>query len=74
MITRKGSDMLSPPIGLSPKRYLLCSRENANRVASRLFDTRMGHVSIVRTTNPLQPFRVLKTPSRDDQVEVEIVS
>ncbi len=58
----------------SPKRYLLCSRENAHRVASQLFDAQSGRVSIVRTGNPLQPFCVSTSPSRDAHVEVEIVS
>ncbi|MDR7103885.1 hypothetical protein [Croceicoccus sp. BE223] len=64
--------VLSP--GFSPKRLLLCSRENANRVASRLFDERPGRVSIVRTANPLQPFRVCTTTVAGDHVEVEMVS
>ncbi|PBN42967.1 hypothetical protein [Sphingobium sp. D43FB] len=63
---------LSPD--LSSKRYILCSRENAHRVASRLFDAQSGRVSIVRTGNPLQPFCVSTSPSRDAHVEVEIVS
>ncbi|WP_197672743.1 hypothetical protein [Sphingobium sp. TKS] len=36
---------------LSPKRQLLCSRENALRVASRIFDHSQGKVSILRTTD-----------------------
>jgi len=66
--------MFAIPAGLSPKRYLLCSRENADRVADRLFNSRPGRVSIVRTTNPLQPFCVSTSPALDDLVEVEIVS
>ena len=58
---------------LSPKR-LLCSRENAHRVASRLFDERPGRISIVRTTNPMQPFRVCAFPAYGERVEVEMVS
>jgi hypothetical protein len=61
-------------LGLSPKRLLLCSRENANRVALRLFDERSEPLSIVRTANPLQPFRVCTKPSAADLVEVELVS
>lgn len=57
---------------LSPKRLQLCSRENANRVASRLFDERPGRVSIVRTGDPLQPFRVSTAPAADDHIEVEM--
>lgn len=66
--------MLANPIVLSPKRFLLCSRENANRVADRLFDSRPGRVSVVRTSNPLQPFCVSTSPAVGDLVEVEIVS
>jgi len=66
--------MPAQPDSLSPKRNLLCSRENAHRVASQLFDARPGRVSIVRTGNPLQPFCVSTSPSRGDHVEVEIVS
>ena len=66
--------MLSLFAHLSPKRYLLCSRENAHRVASQLFDAQSGRVSIVRTGNPLQPFCVSTSPACDAHVEVEIVS
>lgn len=66
--------MLASATYLSPKRFLLCSRENAHRVASRLFDAQSGRVSIVRTGDPLQPFCVSTSPSRDAKVEVEIVS
>lgn len=65
--------MLDLSTGLSPKRLLLCSRENANRVASRLFDERPGRVSIMRTTNPIQPFRVCTWPACGERVEVEMV-
>ena len=43
---------------LSPKRQQLCSRENAVRVACRIFDGQRQRVSIVRTEDPLQPYRV----------------
>lgn len=59
---------------LSPKRLLLCSRENANRVASRIFDESPGRISIVRTNNPMQPFRVCTLPAFGERVEVEMVS
>jgi hypothetical protein len=59
---------------LSPKRRQLCSRENASRVASRLFDQRPGRVTVVKTGNPLQPFRVCSTPALGDRVELEMVS
>ena len=66
--------MFAPDPGLSPKRLLLCSRENAQRVATRLFDLQPGRVSIVRTGNPLQPFRVCTMPCRGERVEVEMVA
>lgn len=66
--------MFAPAPWLSPKRFLLCSRENAHRVASQLFDAQPGRVSIIRTGNPLQPFHVSTAPSLDADIEVEIVS
>jgi hypothetical protein len=66
--------MLLQYSGLSPKRRQLCSRENASRVASRLFDQRPGRIAVVKTGNPLQPFRVCSTPAHSDQVELEMVS
>lgn len=59
---------------LSPKRYQLCSRENAQRVALRLFDAEARRVSIVRTGDPLQPFCVSTSPSVDAFVEVEVMA
>ena len=58
----------------SEKRDLLCSRENAERVAARIFSPDSGPISVVRTRNPLQPFRVSLRPARDEQVEVVMVS
>lgn len=58
----------------SEKRDRLCSRENAERVAARIFSPESGPISVVRTRNPLQPFRVSFTPARDELVEVVMVS
>lgn len=66
--------MFAPAPWLSPKRYVVCSGGNAQRVATRLFDAHPGRVSIIRTGDPLQPFHVSTAPSRDAHVEVEIVS
>ena len=66
--------MLAQYPGLSPKRRQLCSRENASRVASRLFDLRPGRIAVVKTGDPLQPFRVCLTPSASDEVALEMVS
>ncbi|HEX7782671.1 MAG TPA: hypothetical protein VF509_07670 [Sphingobium sp.] len=41
-------------------------------MAGRVFDERPGRVSIVRTGDPLQPFRVSTAPAADDHIEVEM--
>ena len=66
--------MLKSQSALSPKRASLCSRDHALRVAERLFDTQGRKVSIIRTNDPLQPFRVSTTPRFNDHVEVEMVA
>ncbi|CAH0356293.1 hypothetical protein [Sphingobium sp. CECT 9361] len=63
-----------PAAPISPKRDILCSRENALRVASRIFYAQTRPVSIIRTCDPLQPFRVSTSPGRDENVVVEMVS
>lgn len=55
-------------VALSPKRGMLCSRENAIRVADRLLDELDGAVAVLRTTDPLQPFRVCGDPATDGEV------
>lgn len=52
----------------SPKRDVLCSRQNAIRVAGRLQDQSDGAVSVVRTTQPLQPYRVSADPDAREEV------
>ncbi len=59
---------------ISPKRRALCSRENAERIASRIFDQGFCPVSVIRTGDALQPFRVSTAPSQDDHVELQMVS
>jgi hypothetical protein len=55
----------------SPTRDRLCNRANAERVAARMFDATGSNIAIVRTDNPIQPFRVL--PSREaDYADVEL--
>jgi hypothetical protein len=66
--------MFAPIANLSPKRRLLCSRDNAHRVASRISCRHLGCVSVIRTCDPLQPFRVTTAPARGDNVELVIVS
>ena len=52
----------------SPKRWRLCSIENANRVATRVAEHIATDTAVVKTGNPLQPFRVVlaskATPGR----------
>lgn len=57
----------------SPKRLRLCSREHADRIAGRLFEQTRRSVSVVRTGNALQPFRVVPTAeAADAAVELQI--
>jgi hypothetical protein len=51
------------PEPFSRLRTLLCSRENADRVATRVCEETMEPVAVLRTGSRLQPFRVM--PSRD---------
>ena len=68
----------------SHKRGRLCSIENANRVATRVAEHIATDTAVVKTGNPLQPFRVVlaskaapgRTVSRvvtcnDDEPEVQ---
>ena len=43
----------------SAKRAKLCSIENANRVATQVADRILSDTAVVKTGNPLQPFRVV---------------
>ena len=61
-------------LGLSPKRQQLCSRENAMRVAGRIFDDYPTRVSILHTGDPLQPFRVSTDPSSRGHIVLEMVA
>ncbi|WP_337847822.1 hypothetical protein [Sphingomonas sp.] len=61
-------------LGLSSKRQQLCSRENAMRVAGRIFDDHPKRVSILHTGDPLQPFRVSTDPSSHDHIVLEMVA
>lgn len=64
---------LPSPERISPKRRLLCSRENALRMAGRCFDAEMKPVSVICTGDPLQPYRVSLAPCQDDHVVLEMV-
>jgi hypothetical protein len=59
---------------LSPRRGLLCRRENAQRVAAQIFANHGEPVSILRTGNPFQPYRIQAGAKFDDTVEVVLVS
>lgn len=49
-----------PPIGLSPKRAVLCSAVHAYRVARRMVGAGIA-VTVVPTLDPIQPWRVIET-------------
>ena len=51
------TDPVSPK--RSAKRAKLCSIENANRVATQVADRILSDTAVVKTGNPLQPFRVV---------------
>lgn len=62
-----------PAAPSSPVRVRLCSRENALRVAERLFERDERRIAVVRTGDPLQPFRVEPGEAKSGAVEIEIV-
>lgn len=66
------SIVLDHPAIYSPKRLLLCSRENAVRVAGRLCGATRRRMWVVRTGHPLQPYRIAAVPPLDDTVDVEM--
>ena len=58
----------------SAKRQILCSRLHARRLAGQIVDATGERVSIVRTGDPLQPFRVMRGDVAGGTVEVEMRS
>lgn len=44
---------------LSPSRMKLCSRQNAQRVADRLFDEAGENIAVVRTSCDVQPYQAI---------------
>lgn len=59
----------------STARARLCSTEHARRVADRLFDTERRDISIIRTVDPLQPFRVIRSSDvRDRSAEIVVIT
>jgi hypothetical protein len=66
---------MSAPVPRSTRRADLCSGEHARRVAVRLFETGHEDISIVRTSNPLQPLRVLRSADvLDRSAEIVVVT
>ena len=63
-------DTLTTP--LSPRRGDLCSRENAQRVAGRLFEEKRKPVSVIRTGDPLKPYHVAHDLCDYGDIELEI--
>ena len=57
---------------ISLRRLELCSRENAHRVANRLFELKRRPVAVIRTGNPMKPFHVTDEETNGDHVEVEL--
>jgi hypothetical protein len=54
---------------LSSKRAILCSREHAARLADRVFNSTQ-RACIIRTGDPIQPYRVAATAIPPEEVEV----
>jgi len=53
---------------LSKKRGVLCSRENALRLAGRIFDAG-DRACVIRTGDPIRPFRAAASASHTEEVE-----
>ncbi len=67
--------MIEPLIhseGLSPKRHDLCSRTHAQRLAGRLMNAFGRPMTVIRTSNPLQPFRVSDSDADQGKVVLEV--
>ena len=65
--------MTDPPMPFSLKRYRLCSRAHAARIAWRLCDQHAQPVHVVRTGDCLQPYRVTtETPRAGEAVELAV--
>ena len=67
--------MPTPITPQSSRRLDLCSPENANRVAEQLFDETRENVSVVKTDEPLQPLRVIRsTDVTDPSSEIVVIT
>jgi hypothetical protein len=60
---------------LDPRRRLLCSRSNADRLAQQMCDDTTLPFAVVRTGCRLQPYRVVRAAETSplDAVELEVV-
>lgn len=59
----------------SRRRAELCSPEHAQRVANRLFEHAREDISVLRTGEPLQPFKVVRTADvTDPSAEIIVVT
>jgi hypothetical protein len=52
----------------------LCSHDNAVRVAARLFDETLRRTQIIRTGDPLQPYRIVQDACIAQDVILEMVA
>jgi hypothetical protein len=60
---------------LSPNRKRLCSRENAERVAYRIFEETGDDMRVVRRTDDLQPYKAeLMTSVPNGEIAVQLIS
>lgn len=63
-----------PAENLDPRRNLLCSRENADRIAMNMCETTSRAYAVVRTTSRLQPYRVLLSCETDMSDTIECLA
>ena len=66
------TDPLAALADFSPKRHDLCSRAHAQRLAGRLLDLHGRPMAVIRTDDPLQPFRVGTPDGAEGRVVVEV--
>lgn len=61
---------------LDPRRRLLCSRNNADRLAQQMCQESAIPFAVVRTDCRLQPYRVVRATetSPQDAIELEVVA
>ena len=59
-----------------PRRRLLCSRSNADRIAQKLCEETTLPFAVVRTDFNLQPYRVVRVAetTSQDTIELEVMT